>query len=238
MPARCLALALAAALATALPARADAPVVVELFTSQGCNSCPPADAFLGELAMRPDVVALSLHVDYWDYIGWKDPFARPEATARQRAYGRSLGRNMVYTPQMVIDGEVDEVGSDRAGVLRKIAAARRGKIAVELRETAPGQWRVILPGAAIDLAEPATVWLAVFDREKTTVVPRGENAGVTLKNYHVVREWRRLGEWNAQPAEFPLDVAAGGDGCAVIVQAGETGPVLGAALIHFADAAP
>ncbi len=218
------------------PAHADgpAPVVVELFTSQGCSSCPPADALLGELARRPDVVALSLHVDYWDYIGWRDPFASPATTARQRAYAHSLGKSMVYTPQMVIDGEVDEVGSDRAGVLRKISAARRDKIAVAFRQDAAGEWRVALPAAARQPTEPASVWLAVFDREHATPVKRGENAGAMLKNYNVVREWRRLGTWNAAPVELPLGPLPGGDGCAVIVQAGETGPVLGAAVMSLA----
>src|ERR1041384_1895274 len=95
--------------------RAEAPVVVELFTSQGCNSCPPADALLGELAQRPDLVALAFHVDYWNYIGWQDPFSSPEATKRQRDYAQSLGLSSVYTPEMVIDGSFDIVGLDRAG---------------------------------------------------------------------------------------------------------------------------
>src|ERR1041384_198151 len=92
-----------------------APVVVERLTSQGCNSCPPADALLGELAQRPDLVALAFHVDYWNYIGWQDPFSSPEATKRQRDYAQSLGLSSVYTPEMVIDGSFDIVGLDRAG---------------------------------------------------------------------------------------------------------------------------
>src|SRR5262249_1393689 len=101
----------------------DQPVVVELFTSQGCNSCPPADALLGKLARRKDVLPLAFHVDYWDYIGWKDPFASKEGTERQYNYGRALGLNMVYTPQMVIDGSQDAVGSDEGAVMRGIAAS-------------------------------------------------------------------------------------------------------------------
>src|SRR5215831_16018900 len=97
------------------------PVLVELFTSQGCSSCPPADQLLGELARRPDVVAIGFHVDYWDYIGWKDPYAGPWATKRQRSYAHSLGLHMVYTPQVVVDGGADAVGSDRAAIDRLIA---------------------------------------------------------------------------------------------------------------------
>src|SRR5438105_11263765 len=103
---------LAALGSTAATAGAQAPVVIELFTSQGCESCPPADAYLGELARRADVVALAFHVDYWDYIGWKDPYASSAATARQRGYAAALGARVVYTPQMVIQGAAHEVGSD------------------------------------------------------------------------------------------------------------------------------
>jgi hypothetical protein len=231
-------LLIAAVLGAALlqPASAESvsqPVVVELFTSQGCSSCPPADAFLGELAARPDLVALSLHVDYWDYIGWKDPFASPETTERQRAYARTVGRRMVYTPQMVIDGEKDAVGSDRSTVLRLIGAARRDKIPVTLAKNAAGAWEAVLPDWSTSLNEPATVWLAFFDKEHVTPVKRGENAGATISNYNVVRDLRSLGQWDGKAARFLLDVT-GRDGCAVIVQEGRTGRVLGAALMTLA----
>ncbi len=100
-----------------------APVVLELFTSQGCDSCPPADAYLGELSGRADLVALAFHVDYWDHIGWKDPYSMAAATKRQEAYRRSLGERIIYTPQLVIQGAAHEVGSDRGGVARAIDAA-------------------------------------------------------------------------------------------------------------------
>jgi len=213
-----------------------APVVVELFTSQGCNSCPPADRLLGELARRPDVLALSFNVDYWDYIGWKDPFASRAHTERQRAYGRALGRRVVYTPQMVIDGADEAVGSARAEVEARIAAAaaRGGKLTLRFARDDSGRNSVLIPARTPDIppsAVPATVWLVLYDREHVTEVKRGENAGATLANHNVVRELRQLGQWTGAATELPLDIAPGaaGDGCAVIVQAGQTGPVLGAA---------
>lgn len=209
-----------------------APVVVELFTSQGCNSCPPADAFLGELAQRPDLIALSLHVDYWNYIGWKDPFSSPEATQRQRDYAGSLGLSSVYTPQMVIDGSFDAVGSNRARVNEAIAAARqRPKIPVAIAASPTGGWLVAIPETEVD--QPATVWLALYDREHVTPVRRGENAGKTLTNYNIVREFRRIGQWDGAKLDLPLDIGAtdlADRGFAVIVQAGAAGPILGAAL--------
>ncbi len=213
-------------------ASAEAPVVVELFTSQGCNSCPPADAFLGELARRPDLIALSLHIDYWNYIGWKDPFSSSEATRRQRDYAQSLGLSSVYTPQMVIDGSFDAVGSNRSQVNQAIAAAsERSKIPVAITNSPASRWLVTLPEA--EVAQPATVWLALYDRQHATPIKRGENAGKTLTNYNIVREFRSIGRWDGAKLELPLDIGAtdlAERGFAVIVQAGATGPVLGAAL--------
>jgi hypothetical protein len=117
----------AAAQQGAEPAAAS-PVVVELFTSQGCSSCPPADALLDELAGRPGVVALSLHVDYWDYIGWKDPYASPMNTARQQRYAEALNLRYVYTPQIVVDGRANVVGSHRAEVPRVSSSATKRRI--------------------------------------------------------------------------------------------------------------
>jgi hypothetical protein len=211
------------------------PVVVELFTSQGCSSCPPADALLGELARRKDVVALAFHVDYWDYIGWRDPFASPAATERQRDYARALGLRMVYTPQIVVGGRGDAVGSDREAVQTLIAAAsREQQVEIGFSRDAEGHLFVELPDDR-GFDGGATVWLAVFDRERETPVARGENAGATLDSYNVVREWRRLGDWSGAAQRLPMpmapDTAAKHDGCAVIVQRGEAGAVLGAAIL-------
>ncbi len=213
-----------------------APVVVELFTSQGCSSCPPADALLNELAARPDVVALSLHVDYWDYIGWKDPYASPQYTARQKNYADSLNLRYVYTPQIVVDGRTNVVGSRRAEVIEAIeAAAKRDRPMGITFATGNGGTVIIPEGHAPD--EGATVWLAVYDREHTTQIKRGENAGRSLVNANVVRSFERLGTWTGARLEIPLDLAGararGRDGCAVIVQQGRAGPVLAAAAMNL-----
>ena len=210
---------------------ADRPVVVELFTSQGCSSCPPADALLGELAQRDDVVALSMHVDYWDYIGWKDPFASPQITERQRRYSRELGKRFVYTPQIVVDGRHDVVGSRRGEVTALIEQAKAAEkpLTLSFRETNGGE--VVIPaGQAPD--EGATVWLAVYDESHETDIQRGENRGRKLRYSNVVRELEELAVWRGEELVLPVDLVAaaarGRDGCAVIVQHGRTGPILGA----------
>jgi len=215
---------------------AGTPVVVELFTSQGCSSCPPADDLLADLAERSDVLALSLHVDYWDYIGWKDPYASPVYTARQRRYAGALELRYVFTPQIVVDGRQSIVGSRREDVLRAVdEAASRRKI-MELEFVPKGGGRVVIPaGHAPD--NGATVWLAVYDRAQTTKVKRGENAGRTVRSVNVVRSLERLGTWMGERLEIPLDLAAaaadGRYGCAVIVQEGRAGAVLGAAAMRL-----
>jgi hypothetical protein len=234
---RCVAvvvLATAAILTTGIDraARAgeDAPVVVELFTSQGCNTCPPADAYLGELAQRRDVVALSLHVDYWDYIGWKDTYAMGIATERQRAYASSFGKGFVYTPQIVVDGAAEAVGSHRSTVSDEIDAARKvpGRFPVQIVYKGDDRVIVTLPAAPNDGKE-ATVWLVLYDRSHTTDIKRGENSGKKLTYYNVVREFRRIGTWSGKAATIPVKVEDDGrDECAVLVQYEGTGRIVGA----------
>jgi hypothetical protein len=228
----------AAAGAGAARAQDKPPVVVELFTSEGCSSCPPADAFLGELAQRPDIVPLAFHVDYWDYIGWKDPYASAANTRRQHDYAAALRLHMVYTPQMVVDGRTDVVGSERGDVEAAIGkAAAQQKLAVAIEKDGAG-YRVVIPAAdAAPAGGPATVWLAFFDSEKETRVARGENGGRTLKEYNIVREWRQIGSWDGHALSLPLAMPAtpGQDGCAIIVQSGPVGPILGAALMKLDD---
>ena len=175
------------------------PIVVELFTSQGCSSCPPADSLLGELSKRSDVLALGFHVDYWDYIGWKDPYASKIATKRQKQYAESFRLSFVYTPQMVVNGVTESVGSDRSNIeaaLEKVKAHPAAHPSLVLERRADGGL-VVHVGAA-EMKRPATVWLACFDRQKSTTVPRGENAGSTLTNYHIVRHFESLGTWKGQ----------------------------------------
>ncbi len=222
--------------ASAAEPAAVSPVVVELFTSQGCSSCPPADALLTELAVRPDVVALSFHVDYWDYIGWKDPYASPQYTARQQRYAEKLHLRYVYTPQIVVDGRTDVVGSRRAEVLDAINAATKRDRPIDITFGTDKGGTVIIPEGHAP-AEGATVWLAVYDREHMTEIKRGENAGRKLRNANVVRSFERLGTWTGARLEIPLDLsgarARGRDGCAVIVQQGRAGPVLAAAAMSL-----
>ena len=212
------------------------PVVVELFTSQGCSSCPPADELLGELAQQPGILALEMHIDYWDYIGWKDPYADPKITDRQRGYARDLGLRYVYTPQMVVDGRTDVVGSRRRSVFSAIedAALRVKPVQVSL-ENVDGGRVTVDEGTAPHGG--ATVWLVTYDGFIDTEVSRGENAGRSLQNYNVVREMRSLGTWEGDKMVFDVDlakaIADGRSGCAIIVQQGRTGPILGAAMLEF-----
>lgn len=214
------------------------PVVVELFTSQGCSSCPPAEALLNELADEDGIIALEMHVDYWDYIGWADPFASPQITQRQRDYASQLELRYVYTPQMVIDGRYNAVGSRRQEVRAAIdeAAARGKPLLLEYVED-DGYKLVIPAGSSPDGG--ATVWLAVFDGLHKTDVERGENSGRTLINRNVVRELVELAVWTGERLEIPVDpeqmAARGRAGCAVLVQQGRTGPILGAAAVMVAD---
>lgn len=228
-----LALALHGAGAQTATAGDSRPVVVELFTSQGCSSCPPADELLAELAKDPGVLALSFHVDYWDYIGWKDPFAAAQYTERQRDYAATLGLRYVYTPQMVIDGRHDVVGSKRREVTRAVEDASATVPAVEVTLEAADGGRAVL-SAGTPPSEEATVWLVTFDDGHDTPVARGENRGRALHNSNVVRELTALGAWSGTAKTFALDFAKakaeGRGGCAVIVQQGRGGPIVGAAV--------
>lgn len=211
------------------------PTVVELYTSQGCSSCPPADAFLGELAERHDVLALAFHVDYWDYIGWKDAYASPEFTRRQRDYARYLRKSYVYTPQMVIQGHADEAGSRRRRVLALIERAKSlDRHPVALERQADGTVAVSIPSAPVD--EEVAVVVAVYDRMHETVIKRGENAGRTLRYHNVVRQLRRIGTWRGEALRIPVPpaaVEAGDGGCAVLLQSVQSGRILGAADMAF-----
>jgi hypothetical protein len=198
-------------------------VVVELFTSQGCSSCPPADALLVELTRRPDVLPLGFHVDYWDRLGWRDPFSSPAATARQESYARALGLSGVYTPQVVINGRHEAVGSDRQTINTIMAGSTRMPVRVALAvENGALSIRV---GAG---PGEGRLWLVSFDRQHETPVKRGENAGRTIVNVNVVRSLRPAGSWSGSPLILSLPQPPTGTGVAILLQAPD-GQILGAA---------
>lgn len=221
-----------------LPAAAQeaAPVVVELYTSQGCNSCPPADALFGELVRQPGVIALGFHVDYWNYLGWHDPFSNKKFTYRQKEYAMALRQSGVYTPQIVVQGRRGEVGSDRRAVMQAIADARKARLGatVVLEKIEGSRLRAVITAA--NGAKGANVYLALFDRRLSTKIPRGENEGKTLTNHHVVREWKKLGQLEGEKTEYAITAAGeAGEkrgGAAVIVQHGKGGAILGAAVAY------
>lgn len=224
-PAVLAALALACA-PSAMAADAAHPAVVELFQSQGCSSCPPANANVMALASRPDILALSLAVTYWDHLGWKDTFAQPAFTARQWDYARQFGHSAVFTPQVVVNGRKDGVGADADQLRALIASADRGRSGPVV-SLAHGRATV---GAAPAPTGGAEVWLVRFD-PRVLMVPigRGENAGRTLPHRNVVRQLLRLGRWTGSAASFPVPAASlPGLAEAVLVQAGPGGPILAA----------
>lgn len=216
----------------------DPVTVIELFTSQSCYSCPPAEAYLGELAEDEGILVLEYHVDYWDrlnygrYGRWKDVFSSPEMTERQRSYNAEIrNTRSVYTPQMVIDGRTEAVGSRRGEVQSRISKVRNDdspRVAVHVAAAANGGVTVSV-GDVPDTR--ADVWLVTFIREVTTKVVRGENHGKTLTNQNIVREVRRIGEWDGKMTAIDVTdlTLEDGQSCAVLVQDGKVGPVLGAA---------
>src|SRR5258708_21644985 len=230
--------ALGAGLAASAPAVAGerhVPVVVELFTSQGCDTCPPADVCLGEVKKRSDIVALSMHVDYWDYIGWKDPYAQHAFTMRQRQYSTALSQRYVYTPQMVINGRLQGIGSERPEMEKLIVQAKKQHEAEAANLPTiklVGHDVHIGPGPAV----PATLWIAIFHPHLHTAVHPTENAGRDLVEHNVVREWTKLGTYDGDPVTLKLDVDMDEyekSGCAIFVQRQTaTGP--GAILAAYA----
>lgn len=200
------------------------PVVVELFTSQGCSSCPPANANLIKLSQRPDVLALSFAVTYWDYLGWKDSFDAPEYTDRQVAYEPPLGQQGPYTPQMVINGATTTVGVDlnEAEDLVDNARPLTGP-AVALQDGKVSVGAATAPGTGAD------VWLVRYDPNVVDVpVARGENTGRTLPHTHVVHLLQRLGAWTGPAQSFDVPAATAGYKTAVLVQGVHGGQILSA----------
>jgi len=211
--------------------------LLELFTSQGCSSCPPADKLLGELANDPALVALSVPIDYWDYLGWKDTLASAAHSARQRAYARVRGDRQVYTPQIVVNGATHVLGSDRAAVERAVAQTNRDPAIMSLPVL------LSLGGANLNVKVVAgkehaggEVWLCPLARSVVVAIGRGENSGRTVTYHNVVRRWLKLGDWTGTDAMWRVPVSEimsnGIDAAAVMVQQGthdRPGIILGAA---------
>ena len=197
--------------------QADQPVVVELYTSQGCSSCPPADAFLTMLADREDVIALGFHVDYWDYIGWKDKFGSPAYADRQRAYARAAGRRSIYTPQMIVQGEKDVVGNHPMNVTDLIRRYHSVPRRVSLHVTRGEGDALRIEAQAVKPSNvPYLVQIIRYQPQSTVDVKRGENAGHRLSYSNVVTDWRILDEWDAR-APYSADVAVAGEKPVVVL---------------------
>jgi hypothetical protein len=218
--------------------------VVELFTSQGCNSCPPADEFFAELAAKPDLVTLSYHVDYWDYLGWQDTLSRKENTERQFEYMRAFNSRSVYTPQAVINGRTHVNGANRGavdGTLASMAKAGEG-MQVGIKVSRSDDGIMIDTGDAAGGAGPvpnAHVVVVYFDAPQTITIDKGENDGRKLTYWNAVSDIQTAGMWHgkAQRYELPMsEITKKKGGCAVLLQSvgkdGLPGPILGAAVIH------
>src|SRR5947209_14528080 len=221
-------------------ASADPRAVVELFTSQGCSSCPAADKLLGELAKDPNVIALSLPIDYWDYLGWKDTLADSRFTARQKAYSRARGDRDVYTPQVIVNGSAQAIGSDRARIEGAIDTTGKndGVMSVPVSMTLSGKQINVSVAAANKgpAAKHGEIWICSVSKSVPIAVGRGENRGKQLTYYNVVRNLLKVGDWNGTAGNWtvPLENISreGVDAAVVYVQDGSRdspGPMLGAA---------
>jgi hypothetical protein len=214
--------------------------VVELFTSQGCSSCPAADRVLGELSKDPSLVTLSLPIDYWDYLGWKDTLAKPRHTARQRAYSISRGDRQVYTPQVVVNGSIQVLGSDKASIERAVAQSDSAAVLPLPLSLRLANGRLMLTAGAQEGAAEAEVWLCGVSKSVPVTIERGENRGKTLTYYNVVRRWVKLGTWTGSAQTWTLPVADikrdDVDEVAAFVQSGSSekpGAILGAVSVSL-----
>lgn len=207
-------------------------VVVELYTSAGCSSCPPADALLTKLAKRDNVLALALHVDYWDYIGWKDQFGSPQYSDRQRKYARFAHRRAVYTPQMIIDGTDHVVGSKSMDVLDLINAHAKVRQVVDLQLERQGNKVKIAAMMEGKPSGPMIVQLVRYEPTEVVDITRGENAGRRIVYSNVVTEWMEIGQWNGKgPLKINAKIA-GDQPVVVIIQARGPGEILAAARLR------
>ena len=215
------------AIAPLVAAAGEQPVVIELYTSQGCSSCPPADELLTKLTGNSDVLPLALHVDYWDYIGWKDRFGDPAHTRRQKGYARASGQRTIYTPQMIIGGVDHVVGYEPMQVMDLIQKHKARPDRTDLRVTRQGGGLRILATPPRGVDGPFVVQVITYSPRETVAIERGENAGQSLTYSNIVTDWQVLGTWDGTG---PLEIAADVDGpAAVIVQHDNQGPIVAAA---------
>ncbi len=222
------------------PAKAgEVKAVIELFTSQGCNSCPPADELLGKLAQDDKLIALSLPVDYWDYLGWRDTLALNDHSLRQKGYSAMRSDRQIYTPQAVVNGVAEAIGSNSAAIEKTISSAdtvKKLNVPVTIKQN----------GANLDLdvgagkGDKATIWVLSVSKSVPVTIKKGENRGKTITYFNAVRAWMPVGEWNGKPMKASIRVAelemAGADTCVVLVQTGSKdmpGPIRGAAMISL-----
>jgi hypothetical protein len=233
------ALGVCAIVAIIRPAHADPRAVVELFTSQGCSSCPPADQIMGELAKDPNVIALSMPIEYWDYLGWKDTLADSRFSARQKAYSQMRGDRDVYTPQVIVNGSANVIGSDRAGIESAILNTQKavGVMSVPVTMTLSGkQINVSVAASKATTSGHGEVWICSVSKAVPISIGRGENRGRQVTYYNVVRNILKVGDWNGSSGSWsvPLENVSrdGVDAAVVYVQDGnrdKPGPMLGAA---------
>jgi hypothetical protein len=219
-------------------AQADPRAVIELFTSQGCSSCPAADKLLAELHNDSSLIPLSLPIDYWDYLGWKDTLAIPGHTARQKAYSQVRGDREIYTPQVVVNGVVQAIGSDRAGIENAVVQSRNNasSLSVPLQVSVTDE-RISVTIPARAEGGGGEVWLCALSGAVSVGIGRGENRGRTITYTNVVRRWIRLGSWSGKSENFTVPIDSikfdGVDSVAVILQSGsfeKPGAIMGASL--------
>lgn len=207
-------------------------VVVELYTSQGCSSCPPADEYLAMLVADPRVIPLALHVDYWDYIGWKDQFANPQFTDRQKSYARAAGSRTIYTPQMIVGGQERVEGHQPEELATLVQAHLAAGRPVSLRLERNGSGVRIIAEADPPLTEAVRIQLVRYIPKQTVEIESGENAGKTVTYHNIVTSWQVLGEWGGQA---PLDIEAEAEGdepVVVILQNSGPAEILAAARLR------
>ncbi|MFP4327755.1 MAG: DUF1223 domain-containing protein [Paracoccaceae bacterium] len=211
--------------------QSDNPVVVELFTSQGCSSCPPADKLLASLAARDDVIALALHVDYWDYIGWKDSFAQPGFTTRQRGYAYAAGSRAIYTPQMIVNGADHVMGANAMAVMDSVRAHQDRRSPITLRLSRTGD-TLTLEARAPEPVDALDIHLVRYRPSASVRITKGENAGRTLDYANIVTDWQLVGRWEGDaPLRMELDLSGEAPAVVLLQKLGH-GPIRAAARLR------